>query len=62
MPSKSEVPLTCWICGRPVSLEVCMIDEHGMAVHEECSVGKITARANASTPMRGMPAKTRSPN
>jgi hypothetical protein len=39
-----------------------MIDEHGMAVHEECSVGKITARANASTPMRGMPAKTWPPN
>jgi hypothetical protein len=46
----------------PRSLEACMIDEHGMAVHEECSVGKIAERAHASTPLRGLPAKTRTPN
>jgi len=39
--SGSELPLTCWICGMAVSLESCAIDEHGMAVHEDCSVRKI---------------------
>jgi len=42
--------LSCWICGMPVSLEACMIDEHGMAVHEDCCVAKIASRANLSTP------------
>jgi hypothetical protein len=62
MPSNSTIPLTCWICGRPVSLEACVIDEHGMAVHEECSVEKIAARANGSLPVRGLPSRTRPPN
>lgn len=31
----------CWICGRPVSLETCMIDEHGSAVHEDCYIAGI---------------------
>lgn len=26
----------CWICGKSVPLEECKIDEHGLAVHEEC--------------------------
>ena len=26
----------CWICGNEVDLETCNVDEHGMAVHEDC--------------------------
>jgi hypothetical protein len=33
-----------------VSLESCMIDEHGLAVHEDCSVAKIAAKFGASMP------------
>lgn len=31
----------CWVCGAPVSLEECKIDEHGEAVHEKCYVTMI---------------------
>jgi hypothetical protein len=26
----------CWICGKPIDLETCVTDEHGVAVHEIC--------------------------
>lgn len=55
--SGSEPPLTCWICGIAVSLESCAIDEHGMAVHEDCSVRKMASKANASTPQHKLPPK-----
>ena len=31
----------CKICGMPVCLETCKIDEHGRAVHEDCYVEKL---------------------
>ena len=31
----------CWICGNAVDLETCNIDEHGMAVHEDCYFAKV---------------------
>jgi len=31
----------CWICGKPIRLEDCKIDEHGMPVHEACYVAKL---------------------
>lgn len=31
----------CWICGGQVRLEACVIDEQGLAVHEECYVRKL---------------------
>jgi hypothetical protein len=34
-PLLRAVP-NCWICGKPVRLENCKIDEHGQAVHEDC--------------------------
>jgi hypothetical protein len=55
--SGSEPPLTCWICGMAVSLESCAIDEHGMAVHEDCSVRKTASKASASTPQHKLPPK-----
>jgi hypothetical protein len=32
---------TCWICGKPVQLESCKIDEHGLPVHEDCYIAKL---------------------
>jgi len=52
MASVSRVSITCWICERSVLLESCVVDEHGMAVHEDCSVAKIESHAKASTPQR----------
>lgn len=42
----SEKPKTshpCHICGLPVSLEECKIDERGYAVHECCYSARLTA-------------------
>ena len=33
--------LTCWICGKPVEVESCKIDEHGQAMHEDCYIAKL---------------------
>jgi hypothetical protein len=40
-PTLQKAFLKCWICGNPVSLEYCKIDEYGQAVHENCYVAKI---------------------
>jgi len=34
-------PYCCWICGNEVDLKTCNIDEHGMAVHEDCYCVKV---------------------
>jgi hypothetical protein len=39
------LPRTCWICGKAIALETCNVDEHGLAVHEHCYVGRITLEA-----------------
>jgi len=31
----------CWICGEPVRLEDCKIDEQGRAVHENCYITRV---------------------
>ena len=37
MTAKKETnSAICWICGKSVELEVCVTDEHGLAVHEVC--------------------------
>lgn len=33
----------CCICGNPVALEMSKTDEQGVAVHEECYVGRTVA-------------------
>jgi hypothetical protein len=38
----NSLPKTCWICGKTLRLEDCKIDEHGLGVHENCYVAKIT--------------------
>ena len=35
----------CKICGMPVCLETCKIDEYGRAVHENCYVEKLLLAA-----------------
>jgi len=37
--------VTCAICGTPVELENCKIDEVGDAVHDKCYLAKVTAGA-----------------
>jgi hypothetical protein len=39
--------LTCWICGKALSLESCKIDEHGQPVHEECYVAVVRLRSGS---------------
>jgi hypothetical protein len=31
----------CWICGHAVDLTICVTDEHGMAIHEDCYIAKL---------------------
>lgn len=38
MMTSSNRSNVCWICGKVVSLEECKVDEHGLAVHEDCYV------------------------
>ena len=37
-------PISCAICGKPVVLEKCKIDEYGHAVHEDCYFHKLAGR------------------
>jgi hypothetical protein len=43
----SQRTTCCSICGNPVSLEASKTDEQGMAVHEECYVGRTVVLATA---------------
>ncbi len=47
------------MCGRAVSLESCKIDEHGLAVHEECFVAKIVSKAGPNPEVSGLGKKVR---
>jgi hypothetical protein len=38
----------CWMCGEPVSLETCKIDERGNPVHEDCYTARIKANAESA--------------
>jgi hypothetical protein len=39
---RKPLPKTCWICGKVIALETCTVDEHGMGVHENCYVAKLS--------------------
>jgi hypothetical protein len=41
----------CWICGKPVSLQMSKTDEHGNAVHESCQVLRLSL-AKAPQPVK----------
>jgi hypothetical protein len=43
MSLSQDVPI-CSFCGRPVKSETTKTDEHGQAIHEECSVIQVTGK------------------
>jgi hypothetical protein len=38
----------CSICGQPVSLQGCKIDEHGNAVHETCYAAQLSSATDGA--------------
>jgi len=38
----------CWICEKPIALENCKVDEHGLPVHEECYVTQVASNIKRS--------------
>jgi hypothetical protein len=45
----ASAPILCVLCAKPVVLEKCKIDENGMAVHQDCYVGKVAGHRLATT-------------
>lgn len=48
----------CWICGKDVTLEHCVVDEHGLSVHVSCNEKRILLKAasvEAATILRKRP-------
>jgi hypothetical protein len=43
----------CWICGKPVSLENCKVDEQGFPVHGECYVVRVALNSVRPATQRG---------
>lgn len=37
----------CWICGKDVDLEHCIIDEHGLSVHQSCQEKRVLLKAES---------------
>lgn len=35
----------CWICGKDVALEHCIIDEHSLSVHQSCHEKRMLLKA-----------------
>ncbi len=40
----SARPVSCALCGKPVILEKCKIDEDGAAIHEACYFHRVSQR------------------
>jgi hypothetical protein len=49
--------VSCVICGAPVQLEDCNIDEIGRAVHGKCYIGKLAASPRLMPRRSGSSAK-----
>jgi len=49
MATEDHIPY-CWICGTPVPLEDCKIDEQGRAVHENCYVARVIPENPQTSP------------
>jgi hypothetical protein len=43
--------LTCSICDQTVPLEIAKTEEHGLAVHEECYVLKLSMERSTGVPL-----------
>lgn len=52
---------SCWICGKPVALENCKVDEQGFPVHEQCYVARVALNSMRSQPNEAEAAKVRKP-
>lgn len=50
----------CWICGNTVDLQICKVDEHGMAVHGECHFLRVALASESMLrkPARGIQSPT----
>ena len=48
--SERSAPALCSICGTPVELENCKVNESGQAVHGKCYVSRIARRSLAKVP------------
>jgi ribosome-binding protein aMBF1 (putative translation factor) len=57
---KQKASRTCWICGKTVDLEACVIDEHGLAVHQVCYTTK-TALTEKTRPADSRTGQLRTP-
>jgi hypothetical protein len=42
MEAFSPSQKVCWICGKSLALEDCKVDEHGLPVHDNCYVAKVS--------------------
>lgn len=42
MREDTKAPHICWICGHPIPLETCKVDENGLPVHEACQTLKLS--------------------
>ena len=51
----------CGICGKPVALENCKVDEHGLAVHGECYVVREALNSMRPQPNEVEAARVRKP-
>ena len=45
MLSRKENTKFCWICGKDVTLEHCITDEHGLSVHQSCHEKRMLMKA-----------------
>ena len=54
--SQVKHPYCCWICGNEVDLKTCNIDEHGMAIHEDCYFVKVALTTESTRQMVREPA------
>lgn len=54
-----SAPVLCGICGAPVELECCKINEFGQAVHGKCYVTRIAGPSQSKVlpTMNGSPSK-----
>ena len=48
MDANNTSVLICHICGHPVTVTICTVDENGHAVHEECYSQELRSRFNTS--------------
>jgi hypothetical protein len=56
-PPDAKVTKFCWVCGKDVSLEKCITDEHGLTVHEQCLVKRKKPNSDSARPQPDLATK-----